>query len=113
MCGIVGYVGPKNAVPQLIEGLKRLEYRGCDSAGVAVLQADGSFAATKRVECLSNLEEALEACPLSGSFVIGHTRWATYGEPSEINSHPQDVVVKARGADIDKPRNLAKSVTVE
>ena len=88
MCGIVGYVGPKNAVPLLIEGLKRLEYRGYDSAGVAVRQADGALAVRKRVGRLSNLEEALEAAPLAGGLGIGHTRWATHGEPSEINSHP-------------------------
>ena len=88
MCGIVGYVGPKNAVPLLIEGLKRLEYRGYDSAGVAVRQADGALAVLKRVGRLSNLEEALETHPLAGGLGIGHTRWATHGEPSEINSHP-------------------------
>ena len=88
MCGIVGYVGPKNAVPLLIEGLKRLEYRGYDSAGVAVCQADVALAIRKRMGRLSNLEEALEASPLAGGLGIGHTRWATHGEPSEINSHP-------------------------
>ncbi|NLG34410.1 MAG: glutamine--fructose-6-phosphate transaminase (isomerizing) [Lentisphaerae bacterium] len=88
MCGIVGYVGPKNAVPLLIEGLKRLEYRGYDSAGVAVRGADGKLRVRKRLGRLSNLEEALEASPLSGGLGIGHTRWATHGEPSEVNSHP-------------------------
>mgnify|MGYP003600524913 FL=1 len=88
MCGIVGYVGPKNAVPLLIEGLKRLEYRGYDSAGVAVRQADGALAVRKRVGRLANLEDALDAAPLAGGLGIGHTRWATHGEPSEINSHP-------------------------
>ena len=88
MCGIVGYVGSKNAVPLLIEGLKRLEYRGYDSAGVAVLRADGALEARKRVGRLSNLEEALEAEPVAGGLGIGHTRWATHGEPSEVNSHP-------------------------
>ena len=88
MCGIVGYVGPKNAVPLLIEGLKRLEYRGYDSAGVAVLGAGGELAVRKRFGRLANLEEALEAEPLSGGTGIGHTRWATHGEPSETNSHP-------------------------
>lgn len=88
MCGIVGYVGPKNAVPLLIEGLKRLEYRGYDSAGVAVRQADGGLAVCKRVGRLANLEEALEAQPIAGGLGIGHTRWATHGEPSEVNSHP-------------------------
>ena len=88
MCGIVGYVGPRNSVPLLIEGLKRLEYRGYDSAGVAVRRADGTLAVCKRVGRLANLEEALEAQPLAGGLGIGHTRWATHGEPSEINSHP-------------------------
>ena len=88
MCGIVGYVGSKNAVPLLIEGLKRLEYRGYDSAGVAVRQADGALAVRKRVGRLANLEEALDAAPLAGGLGIGHTRWATHGEPSEVNSHP-------------------------
>lgn len=88
MCGIVGYVGAKNATPLLIEGLKRLEYRGYDSAGVAIRQKDGALAVCKRVGRLANLEEALEAMPLAGGLGIGHTRWATHGEPSEINSHP-------------------------
>lgn len=88
MCGIVGYVGPKNAVPLLIEGLKRLEYRGYDSAGVAVCGRDGALNICKRVGRLSNLEEALESEPLMGGLGIGHTRWATHGEPSEANSHP-------------------------
>jgi glutamine---fructose-6-phosphate transaminase (isomerizing) len=88
MCGIVGYVGPKNAVPLLIEGLKRLEYRGYDSAGVAVRGAGGTLEVRKRLGRLSNLEEALETEPLAGGLGIGHTRWATHGEPSEVNSHP-------------------------
>ena len=88
MCGIVGYVGPKNATPLLMEGLKRLEYRGYDSAGVAIRQKDGLLAVCKRVGRLANLEEALEVLPLAGGLGIGHTRWATHGEPSEINSHP-------------------------
>lgn len=88
MCGIVGYVGPKNAVPLLIEGLKRLEYRGYDSAGVAVVPSAGALIVSKQVGRLSNLEERLEAEPLAGRLGIGHTRWATHGEPSEANSHP-------------------------
>ena len=88
MCGIVGYVGPKNSVPLLLEGLKRLEYRGYDSAGVAVRLAGGELAVCKRAGRLSNLEEALEADPLAGGLGIGHTRWATHGEPSELNAHP-------------------------
>lgn len=88
MCGIVGYVGPKNSVPLLLEGLTRLEYRGYDSAGVAVLSGEGTLAVRKQVGRLSNLEAALEEAPLAGRLGIGHTRWATHGEPSEVNSHP-------------------------
>ncbi len=88
MCGIVGYIGRKNAVPFLLEGLKRLEYRGYDSAGIAVCREDGTLAVCKRVGRLSNLEEALEQQPLGGALGIGHTRWATHGEPSEANAHP-------------------------
>lgn len=88
MCGIVGVVGSKQAVPLLLEGLKRLEYRGYDSAGLAVISPEGQLAVRKRVGRLSNLEEALELSPLPGHIGIGHTRWATHGEPSEINSHP-------------------------
>lgn len=88
MCGIVGYVGSKNAVPLLIEGLKHLEYRGYDSAGVAVCSRDGALNICKRLGHLLSLEAALEAEPLKGSLGIGHTRWATHGEPSEANSHP-------------------------
>ena len=88
MCGIVGYVGSKNALPLLMEGLKRLEYRGYDSAGVAICQKDGVLTVRKRVGRLANLEEALEVEPIAGGLGIGHTRWATHGEPSEINSHP-------------------------
>lgn len=88
MCGIVGYVGNKNAVPLLLEGLTRLEYRGYDSAGVAIQMPDGGLGVCKRVGRLSNLEAALDAQPLPGVTGIGHTRWATHGEPSEVNSHP-------------------------
>lgn len=87
MCGIVGYVGSRNAVPVLIEGLKRLEYRGYDSAGVAALE-DGRLNIRKCVGRLRNLESQLHDTPLAGSPGIGHTRWATHGEPSDINSHP-------------------------
>ncbi len=87
MCGIVGYVGPRDAVPFLIEGLRRLEYRGYDSAGVAVLQ-DGALAIRKCVGRLAALEDRLGREPVKGHPGIGHTRWATHGEPSELNSHP-------------------------
>jgi glucosamine--fructose-6-phosphate aminotransferase (isomerizing) len=87
MCGIVGYVGTKDAVPVIVEGLRRLEYRGYDSAGVAVV-CDGALARRRSVGKLGNLVESLRAEPLSGQFGLGHTRWATHGRPSEENAHP-------------------------
>ena len=87
MCGIVGYVGPRDAVPVIVEGLRRLEYRGYDSAGIAVV-TKGSLERRRSVGKLANLEEALAAAPLAGDFGLGHTRWATHGRPSEENAHP-------------------------
>ncbi|OII61664.1 glutamine--fructose-6-phosphate aminotransferase [Streptomyces sp. CC53] len=88
MCGIVGYVGGQSALDVVIAGLKRLEYRGYDSAGVAVL-ADGGLAAAKKAGKLVNLEKELVGRPLpSGSTGIGHTRWATHGGPTDTNAHP-------------------------
>ncbi|MFJ5221427.1 glutamine--fructose-6-phosphate transaminase (isomerizing) [Streptomyces sp. NPDC088400] len=88
MCGIVGYVGGQSALDVVIAGLKRLEYRGYDSAGVAVL-ADGGLAAARKAGKLVNLEKALVERPLpSGSTGIGHTRWATHGGPTDANAHP-------------------------
>ncbi|KAF4410882.1 MULTISPECIES: glutamine--fructose-6-phosphate transaminase (isomerizing) [Streptomyces] len=88
MCGIVGYVGGQSALDVVIAGLKRLEYRGYDSAGVAVL-ADGGLAAAKKAGKLANLEKELADRPLpSGSTGIGHTRWATHGAPTDANAHP-------------------------
>jgi glucosamine--fructose-6-phosphate aminotransferase (isomerizing) len=88
MCGIVGYVGKKSVVPIIIEGLRRLEYRGYDSAGIAVA-GDGDGLQLRRAEGkLRNLEEAIRQNPLHGSYGIGHTRWATHGRPTEENAHP-------------------------
>ncbi|MCB5178602.1 glutamine--fructose-6-phosphate transaminase (isomerizing) [Streptomyces antimicrobicus] len=88
MCGIVGYVGAQSALDVVVAGLKRLEYRGYDSAGVAVL-ADGGLAAAKKAGKLVNLEKALVSRPLpTGSTGIGHTRWATHGGPTDANAHP-------------------------
>lgn len=88
MCGIVGYVGKKQAVPILMDGLSKLEYRGYDSAGVAVMQ-DGEIKIKKSKGRLAVLQEKLDSGePLSGVMGIGHTRWATHGEPSDTNSHP-------------------------
>jgi glucosamine--fructose-6-phosphate aminotransferase (isomerizing) len=88
MCGIIGYVGPSEAVPILLGGLSRLEYRGYDSAGVATIANGAGMEIRRTVGKLENLRRALEAAPLKGSIGIGHTRWATHGRPSEGNAHP-------------------------
>jgi glucosamine--fructose-6-phosphate aminotransferase (isomerizing) len=87
MCGIVGYVGAKPVVPVLMEGLKRLEYRGYDSAGIAIVR-DGTLELRRSAGKLSRLEDAVAAQPLQGQYGIGHTRWATHGRPTEENAHP-------------------------
>ena len=90
MCGIVGYVGPKDATPVIVEGLRKLEYRGYDSAGVAVIH-DGKTDIRRAVGKLANLDKLLKERPLAGHTGIGHTRWATHGRPSEENAHPHEV----------------------
>lgn len=87
MCGIVGYIGEKNACPILIEGLRRLEYRGYDSAGIAVL-SDNKIDVKKATGKLAALESAIESCAPEGKIGVGHTRWATHGRPSDENAHP-------------------------
>ncbi len=87
MCGIIGYVGNENAVPIILDGLKKLEYRGYDSAGIAIY-SNGFFEVVKKKGRLSALEAEIEQHPIQGSIGIGHTRWATHGEPSNVNSHP-------------------------
>ncbi len=87
MCGIIGVIGPDQAVPHIIEGLRRLEYRGYDSAGVATL-ANGAFDLRRAEGKLAELEALIAQQPVSGLVGIGHTRWATHGEPSETNAHP-------------------------
>src|SRR5450755_2169271 len=88
MCGIVGYVGKKRVVPVIIDGLRRLEYRGYDSAGIAVA-GNGEGLQVRRAEGkLRNLEEVIQLKPLDGTYGIGHTRWATHGRPTEENAHP-------------------------
>src|SRR6202163_4088876 len=88
MCGIVGYIGPKKVVPVIIEGLRKLEYRGYDSAGIAVVTKDGKLEVRRASGKLRNLEEVLQKSPIEGTYGIGHTRWATHGRPTEENAHP-------------------------
>jgi glutamine---fructose-6-phosphate transaminase (isomerizing) len=88
MCGIVGYVGKKSVVPIIIEGLRRLEYRGYDSAGIAVAGNGVGLQVLRAEGKLRNLEEAIRQKPLEGTYGIGHTRWATHGRPTEENAHP-------------------------
>jgi glucosamine--fructose-6-phosphate aminotransferase (isomerizing) len=102
MCGIVGYIGPRKAVPIIIDGLKRLEYRGYDSAGLAVLEENNCLAVRRASGKLRNLEDVLRLNPVEGLYGIGHTRWATHGRPTEENAHPHrdchgDVVVVHNG----------------
>ncbi len=88
MCGIVGYIGPKSAEQIIIKGLKQLEYRGYDSAGIAVIEKNGKIELRRDVGKLVNLEQMLVNSPLNGQIGIGHTRWATHGEPNQRNAHP-------------------------
>jgi len=88
MCGIVGYVGGREAAPVLLEGLRRLEYRGYDSAGLAVLEEDGRLAVHKRAGKLEELARTIEGAWPRGNIGIGHTRWATHGRPTDANAHP-------------------------
>ena len=88
MCGIVGYIGSQRAQDFVVDGLEKLEYRGYDSAGIAVNTGGKAFAVVKKQGRLKNLADALEASPLEGLAAIGHTRWATHGKPSDENSHP-------------------------
>jgi glucosamine--fructose-6-phosphate aminotransferase (isomerizing) len=88
MCGIVGYVGKKSVVPLIVEGLRKLEYRGYDSAGIAVVDSDCNLSLRRAEGKLRNLEETIRLEPLDGNYGIGHTRWATHGRPTEENAHP-------------------------
>ena len=102
MCGIVGYIGSHNAVPIILDGLRKLEYRGYDSAGLAVYCGDEQLAVRRAKGKLRNLEDAIQMSPVDGRFGIGHTRWATHGRPTEENAHPHrdckgDVVVGHNG----------------
>src|SRR6186713_3047932 len=87
MCGIIGYIGSKPVVPVLLDGLRRMEYRGYDSAGVALVSPEG-IALRRSAGKLVNLENALRDDPADGVYGVGHTRWATHGRPTEENAHP-------------------------
>jgi glucosamine--fructose-6-phosphate aminotransferase (isomerizing) len=87
MCGIIGYIGPKDVVPVLIDGLRKLEYRGYDSAGVAVVHS-GAVTLRRSAGKLENLERVIDSDPIDGDYGVGHTRWATHGRPTEENAHP-------------------------
>src|SRR5262249_57202526 len=87
MCGIVGYIGLKHAVPILLEGLHRLEYRGYDSAGIAVMER-GALCRVRMPGKVNRLAAQLAERPFGGTMGMGHTRWATHGKPSEANAHP-------------------------
>src|SRR5262252_2354571 len=88
MCGIVGYVGDKQVVGVILEGLRKLEYRGYDSAGIAVVDESRNLLVRRAEGKLRNLEEVIRLKPLDGTYGVGHTRWATHGRPTEENAHP-------------------------
>ena len=117
MCGIVGYVGNKPVVPLILEGLQRLEYRGYDSAGIAIGDGNGSLELRRASGKLVNLMQAVRERPLEGTYGIGHTRWATHGRPTEENAHPHrdckgEIVVVQNGI-IENYRALKRVLTSE
>ena len=117
MCGIVGYIGPRKAVPIIIEGLKKLEYRGYDSAGIAVLEENCELGIRRASGKLRNLEEVLRLNPVDGAYGVGHTRWATHGRPTEENAHPHrdchgDIVVVHNGI-VENYLTLKQQLTEE
>jgi glutamine---fructose-6-phosphate transaminase (isomerizing) len=117
VCGIVGYIGPKKVVPLILDGLHRLEYRGYDSAGIAVVSKNGKLEIRRASGKLNNLEEVLRESPIDGIYGIGHTRWATHGRPTEENAHPHrdctgEVVVVHNGI-IENYLELKKELIAE
>ena len=116
MCGIVGYTGPKRASPILLEGLKRLEYRGYDSAGISVGQGNGAFASVRRVGKIQSLRDAVPK-DMAGTWGIGHTRWATHGGVTEANTHPHfdasGKIAVAHNGIIENHRALREMLTKE
>jgi len=117
MCGIVGYIGPKRVVPLILDGLRRLEYRGYDSAGIAVVNNSGKMEIRRAPGKLRNLEESIQKTPIDGLYGIGHTRWATHGRPTEENAHPHrdctgEIVVVHNGI-IENYVELKNQLTAE
>ena len=117
MCGIVGYIGSREAAPLILDGLRRLEYRGYDSAGIAVFNGNDSLDVRRASGKLRNLEEVVRGRPLTGSYGIGHTRWATHGRPTEENAHPHrdckgEIVVVHNGI-VENYLSLRKQLTAE
>ncbi len=117
MCGIVGYIGARDAAPLIVDGLRRLEYRGYDSAGVAVFSDEKCLEVRRASGKLRNLEEVLRSKPLSGTYGIGHTRWATHGRPTEENAHPHrdctgEIVVVHNGI-VENYLSLRKQLIAE
>src|SRR6478672_8701501 len=117
MCGIVGYVGNKQVVPLIIDGLRKLEYRGYDSAGIAVVNEDHDLEIRRAEGKLRNLEETIRLSPLDGTYGIGHTRWATHGRPTEENAHPhrdcKGCIVVAHNGIIENYVSLKRQLTKE
>lgn len=117
MCGIVGYIGGREAAPLILDGLRRLEYRGYDSAGIAVFNGNNCVEVRRASGKLRNLEEIVRGRPLTGSYGIGHTRWATHGRPTEENAHPHrdckgEIVVVHNGI-VENYLALRKQLTTE
>src|SRR5580658_7276889 len=117
MCGIVGYVGKKQVVPVIIEGLRKLEYRGYDSAGIAVAGSGEGLQIRRAQGKLRNLEEVIRHKPLDGTYGIGHTRWATHGRPTEENAHPHrdcsGTIVVVHNGIVENYLSLKKKLTAE
>src|SRR3982074_3454389 len=117
MCGIVGYVGNKQVVPLIVDGLRRLEYRGYDSAGIAVVNSKGQIELRRAPGKLPCLEEVLVKSPIDGVYGLGHTGWATHGRPTEENAHPHrdckgEIVVVHNGI-VENYLALRKQLTAE
>src|ERR1051325_1571295 len=120
MCGIVGYVGNKQVVPLIIDGLRKLEYRGYDSAGIAVVNEEHDLEIRRAEGKLRNLEETIRLHPLDGTYGIGHTRWATHGRPTEENPLPRGCCAgwffsppnpKSKNPLLSKKSDCAKAIT--